>query len=321
MNPQTNHWKLGLFVVVTVVLGLASLATLAARSLTPNTAAYITYVDESVQGLEKGSPVKFRGVTIGSVSLIDVAPDRRHVAITCALVFESLNRLRLNGVLTQRGEEPSVPPDLRVQLASTGITGVKYILIDFFPADATPAPELPFPVGSNYIPSTPSTMKYLEDSIMHTANRLPEITDQMSAALVKVNTLLDDVNGERVPQRAVATLDKINAILDGAQKKIDGIDTKKLSADADQALGNVNATVTRANNLLAHLDGDQGLLMSVQRASNAFGEVAHNASGVGGDVSETLRAVEDASEAIRRFMDALERDPDMLLKGRSKGKR
>ena len=90
MASPSNHWKLGLFVVCGVTLGLSALVLFSARSLRTETAQYKSYFDESVQGLETGSPVKFRGVTIGRVSAIDVAPDRRHVAVTSELGVDAI---------------------------------------------------------------------------------------------------------------------------------------------------------------------------------------------------------------------------------------
>ena len=68
MSAPSNHWKLGLFVVAGVGLFLALLGGLGARGLRKETVTYTTYFDESVQGLDVGSPVKFRGVTIGNVA-------------------------------------------------------------------------------------------------------------------------------------------------------------------------------------------------------------------------------------------------------------
>ena len=85
MAAPTNHWKLGLFVVVGFVLALSTVAVLGARSLRKEVVQYVSYFDESVQGLEAGSPIKFRGVTIGTVGKIDVAPDHRHVEVTSEL--------------------------------------------------------------------------------------------------------------------------------------------------------------------------------------------------------------------------------------------
>jgi hypothetical protein len=39
------------------------------------------YFDEALTGLEEGSPVKFRGYTIGVVERIRVAPDKKHLRV------------------------------------------------------------------------------------------------------------------------------------------------------------------------------------------------------------------------------------------------
>jgi len=57
----TNHWKLGLFVVVGMGLALATVFWLGLRRLNRDAIPIVTYFDESVQGLDVGSPVKFRG--------------------------------------------------------------------------------------------------------------------------------------------------------------------------------------------------------------------------------------------------------------------
>jgi hypothetical protein len=46
-------------------------------------------------------------------------------------------------------------------------------------------------------------------------------------------------------------------------------------------------------------------------------EVARGAQTVGPELELTMREVRGAARSIRRFVDALERDPDMLLKGRA----
>ena len=97
MSTSTNHWKLGLFVVVGALSIIATVVYFGGRTLRKETVSYKTYFDESVQGLEIGSPVKFRGVSIGSVAQIDLAGDKRHVEVTKVggrqIVGESLGRV------------------------------------------------------------------------------------------------------------------------------------------------------------------------------------------------------------------------------------
>jgi paraquat-inducible protein B len=265
-----------------------------------------------------GSPVKFRGVTVGAVSAIGIGPDGRHVAVTSELAIEDLNDLGL-----AEGKNKSkirVPPDLRMQVVSQGITGVKFLLIDFFDIKDNPPPVLPFPVPENYIPAAVSMMKNLEDAIVRAVNRIPEIAEGIVVVLAKVNHLLDEVQGGKLLENGAATLAHANEVLTSLQQEISKSNIGKLSTRADESLTLVNQTLAHTNTLLARLDGDRGLVASVQRASNAVGDVAVSSRSLGPELEETLRDVQEFTSAIQRLADALERDPDMLLKGRGKAK-
>lgn len=322
MAAPTNHWKLGLFVVVGIVMTLTSVAVLGARSARTEVGRYVSFFDESVQGLEVGSPIKFRGVTVGSVGRIDIAPDHRHVEVTTDLIVAELARLRLNvgegPVKRDARKKLAIATDLRVQLASAGLTGVKFLQLDFLDIADYPPPDLPFPVPENYIPAAASTMKNLEDSLVRFMNRLPEITDQLAGILAKVDGVLGEVQDKKLPEQLAGMLDRTNHILIETQQKLAQLDTEKLSKGAEKTLEGLNQTVNRINALLKQLDGDKGLLSSVMRATDAFGDTARGASGIGGQLEDTLTAVQEAARSVRKLADSLEKDPDMLLKGRGR---
>ncbi|HVZ36248.1 MAG TPA: MlaD family protein, partial [Polyangiaceae bacterium] len=128
MTAPTNHWKLGLFVVGAALVGLATIGLFAGRALRKDTVRYTSYFDEAVGGLSEGSSVSYRGVKIGKVSQINIAPDHRHVEIKYDLGVDELKRL---GLAKGSGRKTAiqVPPDLRVQVGSSGLTGSKYLQI------------------------------------------------------------------------------------------------------------------------------------------------------------------------------------------------
>jgi phospholipid/cholesterol/gamma-HCH transport system substrate-binding protein len=317
----TNHWKLGFFVVASFFLAMGTVVALGARSLQRTTVNYRSYFDESVQGLDVGSPVKFRGVTIGSVSSIGIAPDHQHVEVGSELVVDQLDELGLRVVGDRKAPKIAVPPELREQLGSAGITGVKFVSIDFFSIADNPIAPLPFPVPDNYIPSAQSTMKNLEDSVVHAVDRFPEVADQLLLVMGKINRILEDVDSHHLPARLGETLGHADRVMAEVQAAVHGVNAPQLSSEAGEALTGLSVTVTRLNALLERVDGKKGVLASVERASNAVGDVAQNATGLGRQAEETLRGVQQAADAIQRLGDALERDPDMLLKGRSRAAR
>ena len=320
MATPTNHWKLGLFVVVGVVLTLTTGGLLGAHGMRKEMGGYVTYFDESVAGLEVGSPIKFRGVKIGTVGKIDVAPDHRHVEVTCALGKAVLSRLGLDVAASPArpgaAKKLEQAIDLRAQLSSTGITGVKFVALDFFTVADHPPPELPFPVPKNYIPATSSTMKDLEDSVVRAMNALPEITDKVSKILGRIDVMVTELSDGKLSTELLATLTSTRKLLGEARHKIAQVDAAKLSSQAEAMLVALRETVSRVNVIIARIDGDKGLLSSVQHTSNSLGDTARTASGLGSQLDDTMRSMQEAAKSVRKLANALEQEPDMLLKGR-----
>jgi ABC-type transporter Mla subunit MlaD len=320
MSTHVNHWKVGAFVVLGFVLSLVTIVVLGAKSLQKASVSYVTYFDESVQGAEVGSAVKFRGVTVGTVASIDIAPDKRHVKITSDLALADLDDLGLS-VGKGKNRTIAVPPDLRMQLASQGITGVKFLQIDFFPIKDNPLPVLPFPAPQNYIPAAVSTMKNLEDAVVHAVDRLPEVADAVMRIIGRVDSVLDEVARERIPENAGVALRSLNQALAAIVGFTNALHGEKLSSEAQRALTSLNVTIEKIGLLLARLDGEKGFVASAQRASDSMGDVAANARGLGSEFEVTLRDAQELMASIQAVADALVRDPDMLLKGRAGAKK
>ena len=319
MSTSTNHWKLGLFVVIGALSIVATVVYFGGRTLRKETVSYQTYFDESVQGLEIGSPVKFRGVSIGSVSQIDLAGDKRHVAVTYALGVKVLHSLGL-AVEELEGKKTKlvIPNDLRAQLASSGITGVKFVQLDFFDLASNPPAELPFEIAENSIPAAASMMKSLESSVVQAVDRFPELASQLVLVITQVNTLFANVQSSDLMNKLSDTITMVNKVLTQLSASLAVLDVPRLSGDIQKTLKNVNVALSSINDVLNRASGDKGLLMSLQNTSDSLGGMAKNANHVGPAIEEALRDVQGAAQSVQRLADAIDSDPDMLIKGRAK---
>jgi paraquat-inducible protein B len=325
MSAPTNHWKLGLFVVSAVLIGLSTAVVLGARTFRKETVSYTSYFDEAVTGLEAGSPVTFRGVKIGNVSLIDVAPDRRHVEVQYELGVAVLSRIRL---AKREGKNTKLPVtyDLRVQLNSSGLTGTKYLQIDFFDVSQTPPPpELPFPVAENYIPATPSTMKNLESAVVRAVDQFPVVAQAVSELVRQLGLLISDVHDQQLPDKAAEVLGGANQMVASAnrllgdfRRKLAQVKVDQLTLEARSAIGNMSLALVKLQKVLDRVDGAGGILANAERATSSLGQAATGARNVGPELSDTLRDVREAAASMRELLDALERDSDMLIKGRAR---
>jgi phospholipid/cholesterol/gamma-HCH transport system substrate-binding protein len=320
-SSPTNHFKLGLFVILAIAAAVVTFVLLGAKQMKKESVKYHTYFNESVQGLDVGSPVKFRGVTIGSVSAIEIAPDHRHVDVIQELDVEDIRRMGLAEKSTE-GQKAKfhVPSDLRAQLGSQGITGVKFISIDFFDPKSNPPPELPFAVPHNYIPSAQSMMKNLEDTITKAMDKLPELVDAVVAITNRIDRMVAQLEKDDVTGKAAATLGHADDVLTSLKVTVNKLDRAELPDRAAATLDDVGKAVAKLNRVLDRVDGDTGVLASIHRASDAFGNLGKGATSTTRELDQTLKEVREAAESIRVLTDAIERDPDMFLKGRAKTK-
>jgi len=316
MSEPTNHWKLGLFVVVGLVLGIAALTFIGTLSLKSDGIIYKSYFEEAVTGLEPGAAVKYRGVSIGHVAAIGIADDRRHVSVSYELDAPTVRKLRW---ALGDHDEPrySVPRDLRAQLQSQGVTGMKYVGLDYFVGDRVVYPKLPFKVGPETIASTPSTFKSLEDSVLRFVDTFPAIAERSSQVLEQVRSLLEDMQRDNISERAAATLQRMEETLTTVNVKLRALPIEELSESARATALQLNSTLAQVQQVLQRMDGDRGLLASVQRATDSVGDMAGRAHGMGDDLDATLSDFRQLTQTMQSFLDTLELDSDMLIKGRA----
>ena len=90
----------------------------------------------------------------------------------------------------------------------------------------------------------------------------------------------------------------------------------ELSREAAATLRGASVTLAKLDRVLVLLEGEDGLLASVQRTSDGLGEVAGPALGT--NLDETGRDLREAAVAVRQLAEALQRDPDMLIKGKAR---
>lgn len=306
-----TQFKLGLLTLAVlgaiVVIGFA-LGWQRGRNATVR---YETYFDESVQGLDLGAPIKFRGVGIGNVSDIAIAPDHRHIAVGLAL--SRRDALRLDVARSHS--------ELRTQLATQGVTGVRFIDIDFPGPGTKPPPALSFPIGARHIPSRVSYLGELETDLQTIASDLPALIDRGATTLGKVDRMLDEVHDARVVARVASVLDHVDGLTGDARGWMTELRRARLPGEAAAALARVRETANKVDTVLAKLDQTDQLVSSAKRATDAIGDLGRSTRSSREELDRTLRELGEAARAFRDLAEAIEREPDMLVKGRAKEQR
>jgi len=308
VTAPASHFKLGLIAIAALGgVGIAAIG-LGFHVRGAPTVEYHAMFDESVQGLEIGAAVKYRGVPIGEVAQIDIAADGTRVDARLAIDTAAASRLHLD----------TPPRGLRAELSSQGLTGVKFVdldVVDPGALGAEPTTEMP----PSVLPTRKSLGTRLETEGDRLARELPGLIADARATLREVDGLIADARGEHLAARLGALVDRA----DGAIEDVRGLvpraagaiaSARRLGDDADRAVGEVRDVV-------AGIGSDDGAVASMRRAGDAVADLGHRTAAATDDLHRTLHDLDAAARAVRDFIDELDRDPDMLVKGHATARR
>ena len=264
----SKEFRVGLFVIVSTSLVLGGVIAIGSGSIFKDTEVIETSTTESVNGLQVGSPVKYRGVPIGEVTAISFAdrwyPEHggmgEYFDFASPVVIRMKVRLDVFGPdsthLFGENVESGVTQGLRARLTTAGLTGGLYVDLDLNDATLFPATKPPYTPAYAYIPSAPSRLDQLLDRINTIANNLSQ-TDFSSLASSFQRTI-EDVDGTVKNQLnpMVANADKFITELRNSNQEI-----QKILADPAIAATLANMESVTAEVRVA-FDGQGGDLKS-----------------------------------------------------------
>ncbi len=336
---RTNEWKLGLFIVAAVAVGVGGLIWLGANRLHRESYEAVAIFDETVDGLDPGSPVKFLGVTIGQVKRIGLAEDSRHVMVTSEIYVDELTKLGLPTEFPV--EEEMEDTGLRIQLVSSALTGVSFLEGRFFDPEQFPPPTYPFEAPPNAVHTVPSTLKSLETGLVDAMKSIPRVVEETAQILERVETAIGELQLRQISEQ---TLELMSTL----KHRLDTLEELPVLQEGASAMAEARVTLDEIRVVVDRLGGEEG---SLERAVNRydtlgadlqvalhetdFPGVADSLRGLGGDVGGAAREVEllsselrtelrtmrEAFESIKALAANLERDPGSLVYGKSYQKR
>jgi phospholipid/cholesterol/gamma-HCH transport system substrate-binding protein len=248
---KTSNFMLGLFVTIGILLGAGAILWWGASKYFQKGSPYVTYFDESVQGLQVDSSVKYRGVDVGRVEQIRVAPDNKLIAV--------IMKIHLQGEI----EKNSV-----AQLRAAGITGIVFVELDSKGADdPDQAPRLTFTPDYTVIPSRPSQINQILTGIDVVMEKVKEIDFQGTSS--RIEKELRDLSGQ-IQQTARSmdgffkgpTTQSILKSLESATRKADESlgrvekilaegNVERILAQAESATARMDRSLTRVDKALA----------------------------------------------------------------------
>jgi ABC-type transporter Mla subunit MlaD len=288
-----------------------------------------SYFAESVQGLEEGAAVKFRGVTIGRVSQLGLVNAEygqgdgiEGEGQTYRLVF-----VRYAIDIPRIGKMPdtqsAVKIGLRVRIASQGLTGLSYLELDFVNPERYPALDVPWKPKADYIPSMPSTFTQVQDAAQQFLAKLSRVDiDRWSNELTG---LIGDLRAELSSGDLHNTLTKAAVLFQSMNDAVQAADLPGLTADLKstsaslrdvaqsealkKALDNTALAAERVATVAARLPALVASLQALmQRAGSGTADLQQS-------LAPLLRDTQAAAQNLREMTESLRRYPGQVLGG------
>lgn len=322
-----QHFRLGVFVLGSGVALVGALIILTAGNFLRPSIPVETYLESSIQGLEVGAPVKFRGVTVGEVTGLtftsvvyeaDVSPlDRRRYVLVQARLYP--NRF----VARDRGEEfdvqlleELVDAGLRVRMAAQGITGMNYLEADFADGEAHPPLEHDWEPESVYVPAAPSTtVQFIEagEKLLRRLDKLDieGVVDNTSRLLRQVESLLTDLEPGRLMDRTEQTLEELQIATRTATRMMESMQHLVEDPDTQALPGATRATLEELRETLEA--ADIGPL--VERMDSMIARLERGTDAGEAKLLRTLDELQSAINGLRTLSEDVRRNPSGALFG------
>jgi len=326
MSTRANPTRIGLFMIGAIVLAVVGVASLASTSWMNKESTFVSYFNESVNGLEVGAAVKFQGVPVGRVTdlLIQIGekdktfqvPVRYDVDLArLTSVGGGFIHLNDDGVLRQQ-----IADGLRAQLQMESIvTGQLYIEL-VYRADAAP-PKLERRLSAYpEIPTSPSLLAAF-------GSQAGSVVSDVLKVLIRVNEMLDSVNVREINRSVVASAAAVERLAGSKelQAAIDGV--PEMTAQFTRTMSGIQTLAERLDAAVGPLQGQMDstnaeltrTLQAMRQAMEDVRGLLSSDSGVGYQMEGAMSSLKEAADAMRALSFSLERNPDMLIRGRKSG--
>lgn len=319
MNIKKN-FLLGIFVISALIVGIIMLIGFGLLESFRPKVYLVTYTNESVQGVNIGSQVKFRGVSVGSVENISILSDNKLIKIEMsitpdAFIFRKMTNEEMRKNLCRKMLQDEIKSGLNCRLDYAGITGLRYVELDFF-TDNGIIKDVD-PVLSHeqiYIPMVPSVFSSMFNMLNESLTRISKIKfEEMSDNIIQsLNEIRAIFNSDEV-KNTIVNIETISNNLEKVTSSINGVLSKeKLEA----LIGNLEEAIKSFERLGKSAESEL-LKSDIPSSSRQLRDTLQNISELKGKVENTLFILNKALDNISSLSRQIEEQPDSLLRGRN----
>jgi len=333
MKTKLSPAFVGAFVIGAFALGIIAMLSFGGMSFFSKPQRFVVYFDESIHGLDLGSPVKLRGVRVGRVASLNIRYDRTDnrsvVAVVCEFSKDVVtdNKGVVLDVANRAELESMVDRGLRAQLGVQGLaTGLLFVELDFKDPRDYPADSAVTDPRYVVVPFVPSAISEIQASASEILANLKQV--DFAGLSLGLTTLVAEL------KKQLAGLD-LNGTVEQWKKTGAQLEAVARGPEVKQTFDNLNLAITDLRTTIAKLDAQiepngrqlgetlaeaRLTLQSFNATATAAQTFISNQAGLGEGVTDTLSQLSEAAAAVTRLADFLERNPNALLTGKKRPK-
>ena len=313
MSKRANPKVIGAFVIGGFALAVGAVAVFASGQFLQRTSQWVVFFPHSVQGLQVGAPVSFRGVQIGAVTDIIVEYDLENSDISVPVFLEIYSqRVNLIGERQYSDEveiQELIGKGLRAQLQQQSlVTGQQVIQLDFFPDE--PPRYVSDDQRIKEFPAVASSMAQLQESISSVAEEAPALIAEATEFIESAGEILDDRNKAAIAN-ILMNVEHFTATL--AEKDDD---IGEIISNTKALMTNLRETSEKIEEIAVAV-GEQRdeISFAIQEMGAAGSAVTRMADQVNNMVSENRQGLRDfTSEGLYEFTGLAQDGQDMANK-------
>ncbi|MBE6366948.1 MAG: MCE family protein [Lentisphaerae bacterium] len=329
MQNKQRYFRIGLLSVITVLLLIGVMFFLGLADEFSEKVHIVTTFSESVQGLTKGAAVKYKGVPIGQVDNISILPREKIIRVDMSINPEVFVGLPQDG----KDESPCEQvikfcrreraAGLCCYLELSGITGLRYIEMDYMPENRRrlqPLPEINEP-DTVYFASVPGTFNNMINSVATSLDKISKINiDQIVKGvdenLEALNRILSDPAIQQTISQVHKASENIEKISQNISENVTGEELKRFITSVNNNLDNINNLTSSLHHKLDQLDtGNINSQISgvLSESRRLLKELQDNRS----DVVYTMHKLNAVLDSCGELVDYLKNDPSSVIRGKS----
>lgn len=306
MNRSINPKIIGAFVIAAIALLVALILFFGSATLFSQSIRYILFFEHSVNGLNVGSLVKYKGVPVGIVEHILIRVEGQNEDSTSIPVIIRIDKSRLTnnlGTSVELAEPASVHKMIENGLVGqlnveSHITGQLFVEFSLQPdPDRDFVKQRDAEYGMIEIPTLASPFCEITNDIGRVISSFAEFDYQktyqnINTVLEELAQVLKGLDTETISHSLVQATDQITELLQSGELETTLISTRTTLEQFDQTLDVINTLVATSNELIAPESAERYEMISA------------------------FRELRQTAQSLRLFLDYLERNPNALLTGR-----